>query len=143
MLHGKHAVCMWCINCFLNACRIDNDAVLMRDVYPVTALVGYQFSMRWTNAHVMYLRARSPLARRILRAVTSLPLDHPRFREDLVDKVGGPPPSGIHGELSICSSRGTCQSPCAAWAAGLVLGTPNCSRLSFSALHGCLVRCEG
>ena len=33
-------------------CRIDGDAVLMRDVYPVTVLVGYQFSMRWMNAHI-------------------------------------------------------------------------------------------
>ena len=67
--------------------RLDNDAVLMRDVYPLTMLVGYQFTMRWTNAHVMYMRRRSPLTQRILRTVMSLPLNHPRFREDLVDKV--------------------------------------------------------
>ena len=67
--------------------RIDNDTLLMRDMYPVTVLVGYQFALRWLNAHVLYVRRRSPLAARILRTLRALPLDHPRFREDIIEKV--------------------------------------------------------
>ena len=68
-------------------CRIDNDAVLMRDVYPITMLVGYQFCMRWTNAHVFYLKKGSPLAKRILDITRTMPLNHPEFLETIVDKV--------------------------------------------------------
>lgn len=69
--------------------RIDGDTLLMRDMYPVTILVGYQFAMRWMNAHVFYLKRASPLAARLLRQTMALRLDHPRFREDVIDKVLG------------------------------------------------------
>ena len=68
-------------------CRIDNDAVLMRDVYPITMLVGYQFCMRWTNAHVFYVTKGSLLAKRILDITRTMPLNHPEFVETIVDKV--------------------------------------------------------
>ncbi len=68
-------------------CRIDNDAVLMRDVYPITMLVGYQFCMRWANAHVFYVKKRSPLAKRILDITRTMPLNHPHFLDTIVDKV--------------------------------------------------------
>ncbi len=71
--------------------RIDGDTLLMRDMYPVTILVGYQFAMRWMNAHVLYMKRASPLAVRLLRATMALPLDHPRFREELIEKVPGSP----------------------------------------------------
>jgi hypothetical protein len=59
----------------------------MHDVYPVTVLVGYQFAMRWMNAHVFYIKRRSPLAKRILSTILSMPLNHPRFKEDIVEQV--------------------------------------------------------
>ena len=71
--------CIWC--------RIDGDSVLMRDVYPVTVQVGYQFAMRWMNAHIFYLKKGSPLSKRILNITQSMPLNHPEFRETVVEKV--------------------------------------------------------
>ena len=41
--------------------------------------VGYQFMMRWPNAHILYLTKRSEVAARILRLVALLPISHPRF----------------------------------------------------------------
>lgn len=68
-------------------CRIDGDAVLMQDVYPMTVLVGYQFVMRWMNAHVFYLKRHSPLSKRILETTMTMPLNHPRFTEEIVEQV--------------------------------------------------------
>jgi hypothetical protein len=61
--------------------------LLMRDVYPLTIPVGYQFHTRWPGGHVMYLRKRSPLSGRILRTLRSMPLDHPAFKEKIVDQA--------------------------------------------------------
>ena len=117
--------------------RIDNDVLLMRDVYPLTVQVGavvpfaavlpsyalssvgvgespwhlicyhpfcspcptqpvgtaikvgYQFHQRWPNPHVLYLRQRSPVAQRILRATLGMPLTHPAFTEEVIEQVGG------------------------------------------------------
>ena len=62
--------------------------MLMRDVYPVTVLVGYQFSMRWMNAHIFYVKRASPLAKRILEITSTMPLNHPDFQASIVDRVG-------------------------------------------------------
>lgn len=62
--------------------------MLMRDVYPVTMLVGYQFSMRWMNAHIFYVKRASPLAKRILEITSTMPLNHPDFQASIVDRVG-------------------------------------------------------
>ena len=67
--------------------RIDGDTVLMRDIYPVTVLVGYQFILRWTNAHAMWLKRLSPLSTRILETLMTMPLNHPRLKEDIIGKV--------------------------------------------------------
>jgi len=67
--------------------RIDGDTVLMQDVYGVTVMVGYQFAMRWTNAHVFYVKRRSPLAKRILTTTMTMPLNHPNLATDIVEKV--------------------------------------------------------
>ena len=69
-------------------CRIDGDTVLMRDVYPATVLVGYQFILRWTNAHAMWVKRASPLSARILDTLMTMPLNHPRLKEDIIEKVG-------------------------------------------------------
>ena len=71
-------------------CRIDGDAVLMRDVYPITVLVGYQFAMRWMNAHIFYVKKGSPLSKRILDITRTMPLTHPDFTTTIVDKVCRP-----------------------------------------------------
>lgn len=67
--------------------RIDGDTVLMQDVYGVTVMVGYQFAMRWMNAHVFYVKRRSPLAKRILTTTMAMPLNHPNLATDIVEKV--------------------------------------------------------
>lgn len=67
--------------------RIGNDVLLMRDVYPLTVLVGYQFHTRWPGAHVMYLRKGSPLSARLLRTLRAMPLDHPSFKEEIVEQA--------------------------------------------------------
>ncbi len=59
----------------------------MRDVYPITVLVGYQFAMRWMNAHIFYVKKGSPLSRRILDITRTMPLNHPEFTTVIVDKV--------------------------------------------------------
>jgi len=59
----------------------------MRDVYPITVQVGYQFAMRWMNAHIFYLKKGSPLSKRILDITQSMPLNHPEFRDTIVEKV--------------------------------------------------------
>lgn len=60
----------------------------MRDVYPITVLVGYQFAMRWMNAHIFYVKKGSPLSKRILDITRTMPLNHPEFTTTIVDKVG-------------------------------------------------------
>ena len=62
--------------------------MLMRDVYPVTVLVGYQFSMRWMNAHIFYVKQASPLAKRILEITSTMPLNHLDFQASIIDRVG-------------------------------------------------------
>lgn len=59
----------------------------MQDVYGVTVKVGYQFAMRWMNAHVFYVKRRSLLAQRILETTMTMPLNHPNLEEDIVEKV--------------------------------------------------------
>lgn len=59
----------------------------MRDVYPITVLVGYQFAMRWMNAHIFYVKKGSALSRRILDITRTMPLNHPEFTTTIVDKV--------------------------------------------------------
>ena len=59
----------------------------MRDVYPITVLVGYQFAMRWMNAHIFYVKKASPLSKRILDITRTMPLNHPEFTTTIVDKV--------------------------------------------------------
>ena len=61
--------------------------MLMRDVYAVTILVGYQFVMRWMNAHVFYLKRKSPVSVRILEQLMMMPLNHPRFKQDIIEQV--------------------------------------------------------
>ena len=75
----------------------------MRDIYPATMLVGYQFILRWTNAHAMWLKRMSPLSTRILETLMTMPLNHPRLKEDIIEKVRPAlPPTTVH--LFICSS---------------------------------------
>lgn len=80
--------------------RIDGDTVLMRDMYPVTIKVGYQFAMRWMNAHIFYVKRQSGVAKRILQQIMTMPLNHPRFKEDVLMKVGGP--------AAACPGQGKC-----------------------------------
>ena len=59
----------------------------MQDVYGVTVKVGYQFAMRWMNAHVFYIKKHSPLSKRILATTKTMPLNHPNFVEEIVEKA--------------------------------------------------------
>ena len=103
----------------LSCCRrIDNDTLLMRDMYPVTLLIGYQFALRWLNAHVFYIRQRSALAARVLRTLKSMPLNHPRFKEDIIEKVtsvlapfSSSCPDPLKRALETCAPQ-YCMSPC-------------------------------
>ena len=81
----------------------------MRDVYPVTVLVGYQFSMRWMNAHIFYVKQASPLAKRILEITSTMPLNHPDFQASIVDRVGCPQ----HSLVLLLSQFETLLSSCA------------------------------
>ena len=81
---------------FRSAGRIDGDTVLMRDIYPATVLVGYQFILRWTNAHAMWLKRLSPLSTRILTTLMTMPLNHPRLKEDIIANVGPPAALRMH-----------------------------------------------
>ncbi|BDA47547.1 hypothetical protein COCOBI_10-3950 [Coccomyxa sp. Obi] len=69
---------------------IDGDTVLMQDVYGVTVKVGYQFAMRWMNAHVFYVKRQSPLSKRILAITKTMPLNHPNFEQEIVEKICKP-----------------------------------------------------
>ena len=70
-------------------------------------LVGYQFILRWTNAHAMWVKRGSPLSARILDTLMTMPLNHPRLKEDVIEKVG-PPFCQYHeqwlGPLSPCAA---------------------------------------
>ena len=37
--------------------------------------IGYQFMMRWVNNHIYFMKARSPLGKRILEKVAELPFE--------------------------------------------------------------------
>ena len=53
--------------------------------------VGYQFVMRWVNNHIYYLKAKSPLALRILNTVYALPYeDSKAWRRRVMTDVCGP-----------------------------------------------------
>ena len=84
--------------------------MLMRDVYPVTILVGFQFSMRWMNAHIFYVKQASPLAKRILEITSTMPLSHPDFQTSIVDRVRYSqasltlPLAVLEHHLSLCAS---------------------------------------
>lgn len=69
---------------------VDGDALLLRDVYPITIQVGYQFIMRYVNTHIFYMKAKSPLGRRILELIHQLPFeDSDEWRQKiLVDTCG-------------------------------------------------------
>ena len=55
------------------------------------AQVGYQFVMRWVNNHIYYLKAKSPLALRILNTVYALPYeDSKAWRRHVMTDVCGP-----------------------------------------------------
>lgn len=49
-------------------CRLGNDS-------QCALQIGYQFMMRWVNNHIYYLKARSPLGKRILEQVADLPFE--------------------------------------------------------------------
>ncbi|KAL0035059.1 hypothetical protein WJX79_009202 [Trebouxia sp. C0005] len=70
---------------------IDTDVLLLRDVYPVTIQIGYQFVMRWVNNHVYYLKAKSPVGLRILHTVLALPYeDSDLWRTRVLDRMCRP-----------------------------------------------------
>ncbi|PNW85135.1 hypothetical protein CHLRE_03g173300v5 [Chlamydomonas reinhardtii] len=69
---------------------LDTDVVLLQDMYPATVQIGYQFAMRWTNNHVMYLRRGSPLGRRMLGAVAALPYTDEATARGYVERVCKP-----------------------------------------------------
>ncbi|KAG2450104.1 hypothetical protein HYH02_000208 [Chlamydomonas schloesseri] len=69
---------------------LDTDVVLLQDMYPPTVQIGYQFAMRWTNNHVMYLRRGSPLGRRMLQAVASLPYTDEATARGYVERLCKP-----------------------------------------------------
>jgi hypothetical protein len=68
---------------------MDNDVLLLRDLHPLLA-VSYQFIMRWTNAHCMLMFKGSPLLRKLMELAKSLPLNHPNFKEDIMEKICKP-----------------------------------------------------
>ncbi|KAG2491638.1 hypothetical protein HYH03_010009 [Edaphochlamys debaryana] len=69
---------------------VDTDVVLLRDLYPVTVQIGLQYNMRWTNNHVLYLHAGSPLATRMLRHVADMPYWDERTASGYVEDVCKP-----------------------------------------------------
>ena len=52
----------------LSQCRLGNNS-------HCALQIGYQFMMRWVNNHIYYLKARSPLGKRILEQVADLPFE--------------------------------------------------------------------
>ncbi|KAF8064648.1 hypothetical protein HT031_003449 [Scenedesmus sp. PABB004] len=64
---------------------MDNDAVLYNDVSHLL-LTGYQFVMRWMNLHIMRYAAGSALSVRAMELARSMPIDHPRFKEEIIEK---------------------------------------------------------
>ncbi|KAG2442766.1 hypothetical protein HXX76_002846 [Chlamydomonas incerta] len=69
---------------------LDTDVILLQDMYPATVQIGYQFAMRWTNNHVMYLRRGSPLGRRMLEAVGAMPYTDEATARGYVERVCRP-----------------------------------------------------
>jgi hypothetical protein len=68
---------------------MDNDVLLLRDLHPLLA-VSYQFIMRWTNAHCMLMFKGSLLLRKLMELARQLPLNHPKFKEDVIEKICKP-----------------------------------------------------
>ncbi|WIA30057.1 hypothetical protein OEZ86_000152 [Tetradesmus obliquus] len=68
---------------------MDNDVVLYTDVTHLLD-TSYQFVMRWMNLHIMRMQPGSELTHRAMRLATLLPLDHPRFQQDVMDKLCKP-----------------------------------------------------
>ncbi|KAL0046400.1 hypothetical protein WJX82_011453 [Trebouxia sp. C0006] len=70
---------------------VDTDVVLLRDVYPVTMQIGYQFVMRWVNNHIYFMKQKSPLGKRILEQVRQLPFENsPKFVDEVINKTCKP-----------------------------------------------------
>ncbi|KAL3136224.1 hypothetical protein ABBQ32_007236 [Trebouxia sp. C0010 RCD-2024] len=70
---------------------IDNDVVLLRDVYPVTMQVGFQFIMRFVNPHIYFMKKRSALGKRILEQVAKLPFENSdKFVDEVINKTCRP-----------------------------------------------------
>eukprot|EP00878_Enallax_costatus_P018899 GHUV01019922.1.p1 GENE.GHUV01019922.1~~GHUV01019922.1.p1 ORF type:complete len:143 (+),score=14.09 GHUV01019922.1:188-616(+) len=62
-----------------------NDVVLYNDVTHLLA-TSYQFVMRWMNLHIMYMAANFTLTRRAMELAKTMPLNHPNFMEEIIDK---------------------------------------------------------
>ena len=48
------------------------------------------------NAHVFYIKKHSPLSKRILATTKTMPLNHPNFVEEIVEKARFCPQSDCH-----------------------------------------------
>ena len=72
------------------------NAAFIKTMRAATSLqVGYQFVMRWVNNHIYYLKAKSPLALRILDTVHALPYeDSKAWRKHVLRDLCGP--KGYH-----------------------------------------------
>ncbi|GBF93069.1 hypothetical protein Rsub_05680 [Raphidocelis subcapitata] len=68
---------------------VDYDLIFYTDLTHLLS-VSYQLSLRWTNNNFMFHRRRSPLSRRLLRLALRMPVDHPRFKEDVIDGICRP-----------------------------------------------------
>uniref|UniRef100_A0A383VQR7 Uncharacterized protein n=1 Tax=Tetradesmus obliquus TaxID=3088 RepID=A0A383VQR7_TETOB len=68
---------------------MDNDVVLYRDVSHLLDTC-YQFVTRWTNLHVMRMDPGSKLSHRAMQTALRMPLNHPNFTGEVLDKLCKP-----------------------------------------------------
>ena len=58
-------------------------------MYPLLS-VGYQFIPCVTNNHVMYHHKESALTKRIMHITRAMPMNHPKFFEEVIVKTCRP-----------------------------------------------------
>lgn len=69
-----------------------------------TCLLLLLLPRRWMNLHVMRMQPGSELTHRVMRLATLLPLDHPRFQQEVMDKHCKP--AGYMTVSSCCTAMG-------------------------------------
>ncbi|KAI8469040.1 MAG: hypothetical protein J3K34DRAFT_425270 [Monoraphidium minutum] len=68
---------------------VDYDLIFFRDLTNILA-VSYQLSLRWTNNNFMFYHRGSALITRMLRLAQRMPVNHPKFKEEIIGKLCKP-----------------------------------------------------